>query len=103
MQNCKPIDTPFVKSERLSREMGLKTPEERDRMAHVPYFGAVRSLMYAMICTCPEICYEVGLFSRYQSNPRSLHWKAIKRILIYLKETVDSMLCYQSLNLHTVW
>jgi hypothetical protein len=54
-------------------------------MTRVPYANAIASLMYAMMCTWPDICYAVGLVSRFQSNPGQNHWKAIKRILRYLK------------------
>jgi hypothetical protein len=26
-----------------------------------------------MMCTCPDICYVVGLVSQYQSNPGKKH------------------------------
>ena len=68
-------------------------------MKNVPYASVVGSLMYAMLCTRPDICYAVGLVSRYQSNPGEAHWKAVKRILRYLKGTMDYSLCYQGKDL----
>lgn len=65
MQNYKPINTHVVKGESLSQEMGPKTLEERDLMAHVPYSSAIESLMYAIICTHPNIFYAIRLVSRY--------------------------------------
>ena len=56
-------------------------------MKKVPYTSAVGSLMYAMMCTRPDICFAVDMVSRYQSNPGPVHWKAVKRILRYLKGT----------------
>ena len=47
------------------------------------------------MCTRPDICYVVGLVSRYQSNPEYKHWNAIKKILAYLRATTDYALCYQ--------
>jgi len=41
-----------------------KTQDEIEKMARVPYANAVGSLMYAMMCTRPDICYAVGLVSR---------------------------------------
>ena len=55
--------------------------------------------MYVMMCTRPNICRAVGMASRYQSNPGQEHWKAIKRILRYLKDTTDYSLCYQGNDL----
>ncbi|PKI44202.1 hypothetical protein CRG98_035407 [Punica granatum] len=41
----------------LSKAMSPKTPEEREKMAQVPYASAIGSLMYAMPCTRPDIAY----------------------------------------------
>ncbi|PPZ05609.1 hypothetical protein C5P41_24865, partial [Escherichia coli] len=78
----------------LSKEMSPKTPEERDKMARIPYASAIGSLMYAMLCTRPNIAYAVSLTSRYQSNPGLEHWIAIKNILKYLRRTKDLFLIY---------
>ena len=52
--------------------------------------------MYAMLCTRPDICFAVGMVSRYQSNPGEEHWQAVKHILKYLKSTRDYMLVYRA-------
>ena len=64
-------------------------------MNKVPYLSAIGSLMYAMMCTRPDICHAVGMTRRHQSNPGQEHWKPVKRILRYLKGTTDYSLCYQ--------
>jgi ATP-binding cassette subfamily B (MDR/TAP) protein 1 len=43
--------------------------EERDEMKKVPYASAVGSLMYAMVCTRPDIAHAVSVVSRFLSNP----------------------------------
>ncbi|XP_050945135.1 secreted RxLR effector protein 161-like [Cucumis melo] len=68
-------------------------------MRHIPYASDVGSMMYAMLCTRPDICYAVEIVSRYQSNPRLAHWTAVKTILKYLRITMDYMLVYGSKNL----
>ena len=95
MQDSKLIDTPVDKSLSLSSDMCPKTLEEKEKMSRVPYASVVGSLMYAMMCTRPDICYAVGLVSRYQSNPGQKHWMTVKRILRYLKGILNYMLCYQ--------
>uniref|UniRef100_A0A2N9HS45 Integrase catalytic domain-containing protein n=1 Tax=Fagus sylvatica TaxID=28930 RepID=A0A2N9HS45_FAGSY len=99
MQDCKPIDTLVGKGDSLSSEMCPKTQAEIESMARVPYANAIGSLMYAMLCTRPDICFAVGLVSRFQSNPRPAYWKVMKRILRYLRGTADYMLCYQGRDL----
>ncbi|XP_062103670.1 secreted RxLR effector protein 161-like [Humulus lupulus] len=54
-------------------------------MAGVPYAYAVGSLMYAMVCTQPDIAYSVSMVSRFMSNPEKSHWQALKGILRYIK------------------
>jgi hypothetical protein len=99
MQDCKPIDTPVGKGDSLSSEMCPKTQAKIESMDRVPYANAIGSLMYAMLCMRPDICFAVGLVNRFQSNPRPAHWKAVKRILRYLRGTTDYMLCYQGKDL----
>jgi len=64
-------------------------------MNNVPYASARESLMHAMLCTLPNICFAVGLLSRYQSNLELTHWQAIKRIIHCLHGTANLVLCYQ--------
>ena len=40
-----------------------KTLEEKNMMRQIPYASVVGSLMYAMLCTRPNICYLVGIVS----------------------------------------
>ncbi|KAA0032993.1 gag/pol protein [Cucumis melo var. makuwa] len=83
----------------LSKEQCPKTPQEVEDMSNIPYAFAVGSLMYAMLCTRPDICYSVGIVSRYQSNPGHDHWTAVKNILKYLRRTKCYMLMYGSKDL----
>ncbi|MCO5582565.1 hypothetical protein L7F22_036462 [Adiantum nelumboides] len=52
------------------------------------------SLMYAMICTRPDIAFAVGVVSHYMSNPRKKHWEAIKGLMRYLNGTKDLGVCF---------
>ena len=85
MQDSKLMDTRVDKSLNLSHNMCPETLEEKEKMSKIPYASVVGSLMYAMMCTYLDICYTVGLVSRYQSNPGQKHWMTVKRILRYLK------------------
>ena len=58
-------------------------------MLHVPYASAVSNLMYAMVCTRPDLAYVVSMVSWYIHNPGKDHWSAIKSIFRYLKDTSD--------------
>ena len=99
MQNSKKGFLPFRHGVVLSQEQCPKTPKEIESMKAVPYASAVGSLMYAMLCTRPDICFAVGMVSRYQSNPGQEHWTAVKNILKYLKRTKEYMLVYKASSL----
>ena len=78
MENAKPVSTPLASHFKLSKEYSPTSEQERDHMDRVPYASAIGSLMYAMVCTRPDIAHAVGVVSRYMSNPGKHHWKAIK-------------------------
>ena len=63
-------------------------------MKSVPYASAIGSIMYAMLCTRPDVCLAISLAGRYQSNPGVGHWTVVKNILKYLKRTKDMFLVY---------
>src|SRR4051812_19513112 len=92
MSKAKPIDTPVIKNHGLSLKDCPKTPADKAKMASVPYASAIGSLMYAMVCTQPDLAYAVGLLSWFQSDPGIPHRNAVKRVLRYLVGTADYML-----------
>eukprot|EP00253_Pinus_taeda_P003596 PITA_03596 len=77
------------------KELCPKTQEEEEDMSRVPYASAVGSLMYAMVCTRPDIAHAVGVLSGFMSKPGKEHWIVVKRVFRYLHGTSDYGLCYQ--------
>jgi len=56
-----------------------------------------KSLVGSLRCltiTRPDIIYGVGLVSRYMEIPKESHWLAAKRILRYIKFTLNLDLFY---------
>ena len=81
MQNIKPVSTPFLIQLKLSAEQSPSTEAEKADMAQISYLLVVGSLMFAMVCTRPNIVQVVGVVSWYMANPSSDHWTAVKWIL----------------------
>ena len=54
----------------------------------------VGSLIYLTL-TRPDISYPVGVVSRYMSNPKKPHLDAVKRILRYVKGTINFSILYK--------
>ena len=89
MQNAKPVTTPLAPHFRLSALHSPQSEDEEAAMSHVPYSSAVGSLMYAMVCTRPDIAHAVSVVSRYMAHPGKEHWQAVKWILRYLRGSAD--------------
>ncbi|KAH9726184.1 hypothetical protein KPL70_008163 [Citrus sinensis] len=91
----KPVCTPLAPHFKLSSSSCPRSQEERDYMARVPYASVVGSLMYAMVCTRPDISQAVSMVSRYMHNPGKNQWLAVKWILRYLYGTIDVGLLFK--------
>ena len=83
----------------MSDDQRPKTLKEENMVRQIPYVSVMGSLMYATLYTRPDICYSVGIVSRYQSNLGLKHWQAVKHILKYLQRMGDYMLVYHSEDL----
>jgi len=68
MQGCKSGDTQVAKDEKFSLSQCPKNDLEVKEMQKIPYASVVESLMYAQVCTRPDIAFIVGMLSRYLSN-----------------------------------
>ena len=98
MQNCAPGDTLVAKGDKFSLGQCPEIELERKEMENYPYSSAIGSLMYAQVCTRPDIAYIVGMLGRYLSNPGMDHWKAAKQVIRYLQKTKERMLTYRRSN-----
>ncbi|CAA0811482.1 Uncharacterized mitochondrial protein AtMg00810, partial [Striga hermonthica] len=63
-------------------------------VAQLEYSRIIGSLMYLTNCTQPDLAYPVNNLSRFTSNPNHEHWNALKRVLKYLKYTLEYGLKY---------
>ena len=97
MFHCKPVATPEAVGSQLktpSSDNNNGKDNDNNDMTNIPYREAVGKLMYAMVCTRPDIASAVRQVSRHLCNYDNTHWQAVKRIFRYLKGTSDMRLCY---------
>ena len=64
-------------------------------MSKVPYANAIGCLMFAMICTRPDLAYARSLISRFMSKPRKKHWNVVKWVFRYVRRTCSFGLKYK--------
>ncbi|KAL5769820.1 hypothetical protein ACOSP7_013974 [Xanthoceras sorbifolium] len=88
MLECKPISTPMEPNAKMCAHEG-KDLEDASMFRQL-----VGSLIYLTL-TRPDISYAVGVMSRYMQNPKKSHLEAVRRILRYVKSTIDYGLMYK--------
>ena len=96
--DCTPVDTPGDPKAKLHMLVGrgVQLTKQEEKKAKGPlYKEIVGSILYAASWTRPEIADVVGLLSRAMDCPKMEHWKAVKRLLRYLRGTVDLGLTYK--------
>jgi len=94
MENVKVVSTPLVTHFKLSVKQSPSNEAEKTNMSRVPYASVLSSLMYAMVCTRPDITHVVGIVSHFLSNLGRKHWNVVKWILRYLHGTINMKLCF---------
>jgi histone deacetylase 1/2 len=90
MENCKSTSTPLAPTERLSRDTGASLgPDDSFR-----YRSIVGGLQYLTL-TRPDISFAVNKVCQFLSQPTEVHWEAVKRILRYVKGTLNTGLKFR--------
>ncbi|MCO5594375.1 hypothetical protein L7F22_048405 [Adiantum nelumboides] len=82
MADCKPISTP------LDQNLKLRIDEEEVLDDATMYRRIVGSFIY-MKSSRPDLSYAVGLVSQFMQLPRKPHLDAVRRILRYVRDTLD--------------
>ncbi|GKC10282.1 hypothetical protein Tco_1001892 [Tanacetum coccineum] len=81
MDDSKRGSIPMQVDLHLNKSQCATTSAEMKRMQNVPYASAVRSIMYVVRCTRPDVAFAQNITSRFQQNPGEAHWTAVKNIL----------------------
>eukprot|EP00253_Pinus_taeda_P035426 PITA_35426 len=89
MEDCKPAPSPFQSGVKLS--VSCTFPEVDATL----YRQLVGKLLY-LTHTRPDLSFAVGLVARFLQNPRESHWKAAKRILRYVRGTIQFWIIHYS-------
>lgn len=89
MEDAKPISTP------LEKGMNLNLMEEHyPRDENFPYRELIGSLMYLSVVSRPDITYAVNVMSKFLDKYNASHCNVAKRILRYVKGTIDCGILY---------
>ncbi|XP_039309258.1 uncharacterized protein LOC113005856 isoform X1 [Solenopsis invicta] len=85
MTECKPAKTPM--------EAKTKEKEDHEEIKSItetkPYRELIGCLTYLMLYTRPDISAAINYFSRFQNCATESYWIGLKRILRYIKGTLE--------------
>ncbi|KAK4380823.1 Retrovirus-related Pol polyprotein from transposon RE2 [Sesamum angolense] len=84
MESCKTVTTPLVTGEKYQKEDGSQ------KVDGSMYISLIGSLLY-LTATRLDIMFATCLLSRFMQSPSQVHYGAAKRILRYLRGSVDDM------------
>ena len=88
----------LVKRFRLDNAAHAKTPIAANaKLTNDPSGESIDVTLYKSMIGCllylttirPDIAFSVGVYSRFQSNPKVSHLNAVKRIIKYVAGTCD--------------
>ena len=92
MQNSKKGFVPFRVGKSLLSSQRPKTSAEVEKMRGIPYASVVGSLMYAMLRTRPDICFVVGMVSRYQSELLGMETTSHAYYLLSMAQSFNTLI-----------
>ena len=87
MAECKPCATPMEERLKLSKH---STAAKVDMMRYRSIVGRLCYLTH----TRPDIAFAVGYVNRFMEDPCDDHWSAVKRLLRYIKGTLDQAIIF---------
>ena len=93
MSDSAPVSTPMQHDHKATL---VKPPADHEATdsATREYQAIIGAVMFAMICTRPDIAFAVNILAQFASNPTTAHQQALKCILQYLRGTIDRRITY---------
>ena len=82
---CNPVSTPIATGTRLLKSTANDTLMDDA----TEYQSMVGSQMYGMLCTRPDLAFAISQVSQFNNSPNETHSAVAKRVLRYLKGTID--------------
>lgn len=91
MSECNPVDIPVEAGKKFDQRKPNESAADKGL-----YQAIIGSLTYAMTATRPDLCAAVGMLSQFMSDPSQEHMGAAKRVLQYVKGTLNHGLTFES-------
>ena len=94
MSDAAGVSTPMVPNSKLSKSNGDEEfPLEKDGI--IAYQSVVGSLIYAIVCTRPDLAFTLSRLSKFNANPTNIHMAAAYHALRYFRQTSTVGIVYR--------
>ena len=101
MMACNVVTTPLVQGQKMAQCKGSSAELKCVECGIVDittYRSLIGSLMFLAVSTRPDIAFAVSMLSRHNCNPHPEHFVAAKRVLRYLRGTLDDGIVFRKSN-----
>lgn len=88
---CKMVCNPIVPRNKLSKD-------DSGKKFNATNFKQMIGFLMYLLATRPDLAYVVCLIARYMERPTEIHFAATKRILGYLKGSLQYGILYKTVN-----
>ena len=88
MEDCKHVNSPLNHKEKLSKDDGADVVNET-------HYRSLTSCLMYLTTTRPYILYVVSVLSTFMHCPCEEHLKAAKRVVRYIKRTINYEIKFQ--------
>ena len=98
MNDCRPIGKALEENCKLSKnDCPQEGKEEQLRMSKTNFRSLMGCLNYLALSSRPALSssFASNALSSFVENPGEVHWKAAKRVLRYLRGTMDQTLTFR--------
>lgn len=85
MHYCRPVAITIEINTKLTKDMGPSSANRKQEMKEVPYKQAVGFLLD--LYTCIRSDHTCRVLSHFNNNAGMVHWRVIKRVMRYQKQT----------------
>lgn len=89
LSSARPIYLPMEPGTEFSKYQCPSTPKEFDRMRNIPYRQALGAAWYCATVSRPDVSFALSVLAQFSDNPAEAHWRALQRVIVYLKTTRD--------------
>ncbi|GJR16416.1 retrovirus-related pol polyprotein from transposon TNT 1-94 [Tanacetum coccineum] len=87
MESCDPVDTPTVEKSKLDED-------PQGKAVDLTHYRDMVGTLRCLTSSRPDLVYVVCMYVQYQARPTKKHLHAVKRIIRYLRGTVNRGLWY---------